>query len=179
MGPGRYWDGMGRRVGRRELLRGTGVGVMGVALAGCTTPAGTPTVAPTSPPAAAPTSGALAAATATRLDGVTKLEAVDKATLRITVDRPNADLLWSIATARCKVIPKESVAVKGDLKEGPVIGSGPWIFDSFQANQASAMKRNPDYYFKGQPYLDGVIWLRIADQATLLNAFRSKNLDLL
>ena len=88
-------------------------------------------------------------------------------------------LLWSLATARCKVIPGESVAVKGDLKEGPVIGSGPWIFDSFQPNQASAMKRNPDYYFEGQPYLDGVTWLRIADQATLLNAFRSKNLDVL
>jgi peptide/nickel transport system substrate-binding protein len=113
------------------------------------------------------------------LDGVTRLEAVDKGTLRITVDKPNADLLWSLATARCKVIPKESVAVKGDLKEGPVIGSGPWIFDSFQPNQASAMKRNPDYYFKGQPNLDGVTWLRIGDQATLLNAFRSKNLDLL
>ena len=60
-----------------------------------------------------------------------------------------------------------------DLKEGPVIGTGAWIFDHWDQGQATYLKRNPDYYIKGRPYLDAFTWYRIGDQATLLSAFRS------
>jgi peptide/nickel transport system substrate-binding protein len=118
-------------------------------------------------------------ANASYMAGVTKIEAPDKSILRMTLDRPNADFLWNIASPYCKVVAKEAVDLKGDLKEGPMIGTGAWIFDHWDKGQATYMKRNPDYYIKGRPYLDSFIWYRIGDQASLLNAFRSKNLDVI
>jgi ABC-type transport system substrate-binding protein len=111
------------------------------------------------------------------LKGMTKVEAVDNNTLRIQLDGPNADFLWSIASPLCKVIPHEVVEQKGDLKEGPIIGTGPWIFDKLDKGQILSLKKNPDYYIKGRPYLDGLGMYRIADNQALLNAFKTKALD--
>src|SRR6516164_730392 len=49
--------GSGRGLSRRQLLRGTAAGALGIALAGCTAPVATPTTAP------APTAGAASAVT--------------------------------------------------------------------------------------------------------------------
>jgi peptide/nickel transport system substrate-binding protein len=111
------------------------------------------------------------------LAGVTKLEAPDSQTVRITIDQPNADFLWSIANPFVKVLPKE--LLDRDLKEGPVIGSGPFVFAGWEPGRSATAKRNPDYFRQGRPFLDQVTWLRVADQATLLSAFRTQNLDVL
>ena len=52
------------------------------------------------------------------------------------------------------MLPKELLG--GDLKEGPVIGSGPFIMGDWEKGKSTQMKRNPDYYDKGKPFLDGV-----------------------
>src|SRR5258708_33691975 len=64
---------------------------------------------------------------AARLAGINKFDAVDKSTLRMTLDKPDADIFVSLAHYHNKVLPKESVDVNGDLTKGPIIGSGPWI----------------------------------------------------
>src|SRR5207248_2120179 len=42
-----------------------------------------------------------------------------------------------------------------------------------------AGKRNPDYYFRGQPYVDGFESIRVADSSTFVNAFRTGDANLL
>src|SRR5262245_23239814 len=44
---------------------------------------------------------------AAALAGVVRLDAPDKTTLKLTLDKPNADILWSLANAICKVLPRE------------------------------------------------------------------------
>jgi peptide/nickel transport system substrate-binding protein len=112
------------------------------------------------------------------LQGLKTIEAVDKATVKITVEQPNADFLASVASNFCKVIPRETFA-SGDLKAGPVVGTGPFLFGSWEMGKTLELLRSPDYYQKGKPYLDKIQWFRLADSATLLSAFRSNNLDLL
>jgi ABC-type transport system substrate-binding protein len=113
---------------------------------------------------------------ASLLAGVLRIEAPDKTTVRIVLDQPNPDILWSLATIFCKVLPRELLSA-GDLREGPVIGSGPFIAGTWEKTKSVEMVRNPDYFVKGRPYLDKVQWFRIGDSATLVSAFRSKNLD--
>jgi peptide/nickel transport system substrate-binding protein len=84
-----------------------------------------------------------------------------------------------VADLRNKVLPRESVELKGDLKEGPIIGSGPWIAEKFDPVNLITLVRNPDYFRKGIPYLDRLEFPRIPDEATRISAFRSKNLDTL
>jgi peptide/nickel transport system substrate-binding protein len=111
------------------------------------------------------------------LAGVQKTEAVDKYTLRMQLAAPAADFLWGIASANCKIVPPESWGVRGDLKEGPIIGSGPFVFESAEKGSLVTLTRNPDYFEKGLPYVDRLQLFRIADSQTLLSAFRAKNLD--
>jgi peptide/nickel transport system substrate-binding protein len=113
---------------------------------------------------------------ASLLAGVLRIEAPDKNTVRITLDQPNPDILWSLASSNCKVLPRESLSAS-DLREGPVIGSGPFVMGTWEKTRMVEMVRNSNYFQKGRPYLDKVQWFRIGDSATLLSAFRTKNLD--
>ena len=67
---------------------------------------------------------------------------------------PNADFIWGVTSTSSKIVPPELLQGRGDLKEGPVIGSGPWILDSNQIGQSANLVKNPDYFVKGLPYLD-------------------------
>jgi peptide/nickel transport system substrate-binding protein len=115
--------------------------------------------------------------TAGRLPAIDKMDVVDPNTIRITAPKPDADFLISLAYTFNKIIPHESWELKGDLKEGPIIGSGPWIFEKWEANKISSSVKNPDYYVKGLPRVDRLDLLRVADTGTVFSAFRAKELD--
>jgi peptide/nickel transport system substrate-binding protein len=98
-------------------------------------------------------------------------EAVDATTFRIKLKQPDADVLTSLAYWTNKVVAREAVELKGDLKEGPTIGTGPFMLDEWRPKEVTTFKRNPNYFLAGLPYLDGYKWLRISDPSTQLSAF--------
>jgi peptide/nickel transport system substrate-binding protein len=110
-------------------------------------------------------------------EGMDKVEAVDKYTVRVKMARPNADFIWGVTSTSSKIIPPEILEGRPDLKEGPVIGSGPFIFDKWDKGSLVSLVRNPDYYEKGLPYVDRLQLFRIPDPATLLSSIRGKQLD--
>ncbi|HTQ32694.1 MAG TPA: ABC transporter substrate-binding protein [Stellaceae bacterium] len=57
--------------------------------------------------------------------------------------------------------------------EHNVMGSGPFEFVSYEAGQRIVGKRNPNYYHKGLPYLDGFVGIYAPKQATQLDAIRA------
>jgi peptide/nickel transport system substrate-binding protein len=112
------------------------------------------------------------------LEGIARFEAPDRATVRITLEKPNADLLVNLADNHNKVVAKEAVEAKGDLKEGPNVGTGPWLFESWNAGDGLAkLTRNPDYFVRGQPYFDRIEFSSIPDEQTRINAFRTAQLE--
>jgi peptide/nickel transport system substrate-binding protein len=111
------------------------------------------------------------------LAGLARVEAPEKYLVRITLERPNADFLVNIADSRCKVIPIETVAVNGDLKDGPIIGTSAWIMEKNDPNTETTFKRNPDYFRKGLPYLDGVQWIRTPDYGTFVQGMKAKSFE--
>src|SRR5262249_41628698 len=119
----------------------------------------------------------LKAPSAGLLTGISKMEAVDPTTLKLTLDKPNADLLDHLANYNMLIVAKEAVAVNGDLKEGPTVGTGPFMLQEFVVNARVVTRRNPDYFLKGLPYLDGVTAFRTADPSAPGNAFRAGTLN--
>jgi peptide/nickel transport system substrate-binding protein len=106
------------------------------------------------------------------------MEAPDKQTVKITLDVPNADFLWSLADSSCRIVPPETWAVKGDLKEGPIVGSGPFMFTGdWQRGTQFTIRKNPDFFQKGIPYVDSVSFFHLLDTQTIINALRSGNLE--
>ena len=71
----------------------------------------------------------------------------------------------------CHVPPRE-------MRQHP-IGTGPFKFVSFKPNQSITVIRNPDYWKKGLPYLDGIEWDVIKDMSTRTLAFIAGREDLI
>lgn len=110
------------------------------------------------------------------LAAVDKLEAIDSTIVRFTLKRPDADFLWAVGDTRSKIVAREAVEVRGDVKEGPAIGTGPWIFEQWLPEQVLRLRRNPDYFLQGLPYADAFERRIIPDPQTRQAAFRTGQL---
>jgi peptide/nickel transport system substrate-binding protein len=64
-----------------------------------------------------------------------------------------------------------------DMRSHP-IGTGPFKFVSYKPNEAIKVTRNPDYWKKDRPYLDGIEWTIIPNRSTALLAFVAGKLDM-
>ena len=90
------------------------------------------------------------------LQNLERVEAEGPYALKISLKPgfPDADFLVSLADGHTKVVAREAVELNGDLKQGPVIGTGPWIWKSTEDDIGSVFERNPDYFEAGLPFLD-------------------------
>jgi peptide/nickel transport system substrate-binding protein len=70
----------------------------------------------------------------------------------------------------CHVSPRE-------MRSHP-IGTGPFKFVEFKPNESIKVTRNPDYWKKGQPYLDGIEYQIIKNVSTGVLAFVSGKVDM-
>jgi peptide/nickel transport system substrate-binding protein len=64
-----------------------------------------------------------------------------------------------------------------DMRTRPV-GTGPFKFVEFKRNELVRLARNPDYWKKGKPLLDGIEYRIIDNRSTRILAFMAKELDL-
>jgi ABC-type transport system substrate-binding protein len=63
------------------------------------------------------------------------------------------------------------------MKEHP-IGTGPFKFESFEKGVHLKLVKNPDYWQKGKPYLDGITVLFVKELLTRLTAMQSGEGDM-
>ena len=110
---------------------------------------------------------------ASLLANVRAIEVEDNLTLRIDLnDRfPDADFLLALADGHAKIVAAEAVNERGDLKEGPDIGTGPWLASTVDLNIGATLQRNPDYFEEGLPFLDEIVTTIIADSQAALAGF--------
>jgi len=74
------------------------------------------------------------------------------------------------------IFPREVVAGSYDPAK-QIIGSGPFMFDSYTPDVGFVLKKNPDYYQKGLPYVDGIRWNVVPDVSQLRAQFTGGHLD--
>jgi peptide/nickel transport system substrate-binding protein len=116
-----------------------------------------------------------------RFDDVERIEAVDDYTVKIITKHPFAPMLTNLATPAYNVIlPREAEEAYGDFnKAEAAIGTGPFILESYERGVKLTFKKNPDFYLKGLPYLDGVEWQMTPDAAARLSLLRAGKVDFL
>ena len=112
------------------------------------------------------------------LGAIATLEASDEFTLRITLSVPDADFLLSLAHGHSKIVAPEAVAVNGDLKDGPTIGSGPWTLTETSPNSLHTFNLNPSYFEDRLPLVDRLLIHVITDPVVRGAAFRAGSVDL-
>ena len=88
---------------------------------------------------------------------VASVEVVDPNTAQFKLKFAAAPFLGSVASAWCRVAAKHVLEKYGDLnKPEAQIGTGPFKFKRYERGNLIEWEKNPDYFVKGLPYLDGV-----------------------
>ena len=105
---------------------------------------------------------------------VSKVEAVDSHTVKITTKQPDAFLIDNIPSVY--IVPKEAVEKLGKEKfaRNP-IGSGPFKFVEFKPDSHVTLVRNDAYYDKA--YLDELTMRVIPDQNVLLVSLETNDVQ--
>jgi peptide/nickel transport system substrate-binding protein len=109
-----------------------------------------------------------------------KVEVVDKHTVKMMLKEPYVWFLDMVANPMAlAIIAKEAVEKFGDLKKPEaVIGTGPWMLDSYRPNVGLTFVRNPSYFQSGLPYIDKVEVTVDEDNASRTAAFIAGKYDL-
>ena len=91
------------------------------------------------------------------------------------LSRPQAAFLSLLASNLSPVYPCHVPTAAMRTKP---IGTGPFKFVAFEANNVIRMEKNPDYWRPGRPYLDGVEIRIIGNRSTRILAFAANEFDI-
>jgi peptide/nickel transport system substrate-binding protein len=89
--------------------------------------------------------------------------------------RPQPALLALLASGDTPIYPCH--ISPADMRVKPV-GTGPFKFVEFKANESIKLTRNPDYWKKGLPHLDGIEFTIIPNRSTAILAFIAGKFDM-
>jgi peptide/nickel transport system substrate-binding protein len=115
-----------------------------------------------------------------RFEPVSAIDAVDRYTVRITLKEPYAPFLNHLANPSfCVILPREAEEKFKDFNRvDAVIGTGPFVMKSYEKGVKVVFERNPSYFMKGLPYLDGVVIEITPDAAARVAVLRSGKAEL-
>src|SRR2546430_1048901 len=89
---------------------------------------------------------------------VSGIKTADTYTIAFTLSKPNAAFLHILALNFAHVVPKEEVEKAGaDFGHKPV-GTGAFKVKEWVLGQRLVLTRNPDYFVKGRPYLEEIVF---------------------
>jgi len=104
---------------------------------------------------------------------IDRIETPDRATARFVLKRPFAPFLSYLSTPHyAAIVPRDIVEKHGDLQK-EASGTGPFMLERFVPDNTVVLKRNPNYYESGLPYLDGLEYRIIPDESARLAALRA------
>ena len=89
--------------------------------------------------------------------------------------RPQPSLLAMLASG---YTPMYACHVSAAQMRTHPIGTGPFKFVEFKQNESIKLERNPDYWKKSLPYLDGIEYTIIPNRATAVLAFVAGKVDM-
>lgn len=109
------------------------------------------------------------------------VEAADDRTAVFTLEEPNADFVYGVAS-RFALILNDGAEDVNTLSDGEdrfanFNGTGPFVLTGYQADERATFVANPDYWLEGAPALDGIELIFFDDDQTILDALRSGALD--
>ncbi len=89
---------------------------------------------------------------------------IDDHTVRFTLKHPWAAFMAMLSSTQWTgaYIPSPK-AIRANTQNKAPVGTGPFIFNEWLANDRLVVVKNPNYWRKGIPYLDGIIFRPVPD----------------
>jgi peptide/nickel transport system substrate-binding protein len=108
-------------------------------------------------------------------DNVTEVTANGDNEAVFHLKRPQPALITLLASGYSPVYPCHVPAAQMRLHP---IGTGPFKFVEYKPNEYIKVKKNPDYWKKGRPYLDGIEYTVVPNRSTAILAFTAGKFDM-
>ena len=95
---------------------------------------------------------------------VDHIETPDDYTVRFVLTQPDPALLYNVAIPWTGIYPAHLIESGADLRDtANIIGTGPFKFKSYTPGVTYELEKNPNYWDKDLPYLDGIVFYPMAD----------------
>src|SRR5262245_12535565 len=104
---------------------------------------------------------------------IQSIEAPDPATVVFKLKYPSASLLNNLASPWNVIYPKQYLDKDPNYFKTHVVGSGPFKFKSYVRGATFEGERNPDYFVKDRPYLNGYKFFISPETSVRAAAIRS------
>ncbi|KAA0970986.1 ABC transporter substrate-binding protein [Aureimonas fodinaquatilis] len=108
---------------------------------------------------------------------IAEIETPDPLTVIFRMSAPAPYLLYGLAAAEMPIVPAHIFKIDEDAAQNPAIrspiGTGPFKFKEWVRGSHIIYERNPDYWDEGKPYLDGIVFRVMTDQAARSAAFET------
>jgi peptide/nickel transport system substrate-binding protein len=117
------------------------------------------------------------------LAGVTKIEALDPLTVRVTLDKPSAKMtsiyIPILPAHKWKDAPKKGAAIQKYEEKLPIIGTGPFMVTKLDRKQTTVLEQNPNFWGDPKPKMDRILLTVYGDAEAVLRDLKAKRLDAL
>jgi peptide/nickel transport system substrate-binding protein len=102
------------------------------------------------------------------LSGITSVDVVDDYTVKLNLPEYNNLILYHFAAnpATYMYSPEALKKNSADWAITHPVGTGPFMLKEYQPNISLTLVKNPDYWQKGLPYLDGIKITEVQDAMT-------------
>src|SRR3989454_971475 len=105
---------------------------------------------------------------------VQAIDAPDPSTVIFRLKRPQPSFLMLLASGYSPIYPAH--VPPAELR-ARCVGTGPFKLKEYRPGELIEMVRNPDYFVKGRPYLDGIRFIIIKERGTRIAALQTGRLD--
>ena len=95
---------------------------------------------------------------------IASIETPDDATVVFKLAKPFSPLLAALASGWGAILPKSLIDAGHDFASKPV-GTGPFVFKEWVRDNRIVLAKNPDYWMKGLPKFDSLIFQIIPERA--------------
>ena len=114
------------------------------------------------------------------LSMVKSYDIIDDYTIRANMDQYNYNLMTTLAglgglMASPTALQKETTP--DNISQLHMVGTGPFVFDSFVPDDHVKYTKNPNYWQQGKPYLDAVVIRHIEDRTVAVMALQAGEVD--
>lgn len=112
---------------------------------------------------------------------VTAVDAPDPYTVVIRMSEPSPAMMSAFSSYESQVLPKhlyDGTDIQGNPRNSAPIGTGPFRFKEWQKGNYIILEKNPDYWDKGKPHLDKIVFRIIPDAAARAAAFETGEVQL-
>ncbi len=128
----------------------------------------------------------LASPGATWLGPYERTEVIDKYTVKVIFKEPYSPFLYSLSTEFLAIQSPAAIQKYGDdYGQKAAVGTGPFMFEAWEAGDRITLVRNPNYKWppfwyenKGPAYFEKVIFYNMPDEMTRLLALENAEIDI-